>query len=77
MIPSSIHFISTDSLSDQEITDLVVERIPHWKAACDNPEADSVVLHQLAFGTSPNELFLMSVAIKYAGIARKSVMIAA
>lgn len=76
MKPTADHLRLTKALSDQEIAELVAESIPHWKAACDNPDADTVVLQQLAFGCSPDELLLMSFAIKYAGIAKKNVMIA-
>jgi len=76
MAPPDIPFELNRPLSDQEIIDLVSKRIPRWKVACDNSEAEMVVLQQSAFRSTPEDLFLMSVAIKYAGIAKKSVTIA-
>lgn len=64
-------------LSDDEIIRLISEHLPGWKAACDNSEVDTVILQQKAFGSSRDELFLMSIAIKYAGIVNKTVMVAA
>jgi hypothetical protein len=64
-----------NALSDFEITTLVTEQLPHWKAACNHAGADTVLLNQMAFGRSEDELRLLGAAIKYAGIARKNVMI--
>lgn len=55
-------------IPDEAVLRIVSEELPHWKVACDNPAADIVILHQLAFGNSARELFLLAVAIKYAGI---------
>jgi phage gpG-like protein len=63
------------ALRDDEITSLVAEQLPHWKAACDHVGADSVFLNQRAFGRSEDELRLLGAAIKYAGIAKKNVTI--
>ena len=54
---------------------MVNEQLPHRRAACDHAEGDTVILNQRAFGHSPGELFLLSVAIKYAEIAKKNVTI--
>ncbi len=67
--------LSASTISDEVVIDLVTRHIPHWKAACDNAEADLVILHQRAFGSSPDELFLLSVAVKYAGLKKKNVTV--
>ena len=63
------------ALSDEEVTRIVSQRIPHWKAACDHAEADTVVFDQRAFGRSLDETFLMACAIRYARIANITVMV--
>lgn len=62
--------------TDDEIVLIVGEELPAWKRACDDPGADTVVLQQGAFGRSLPEVFLMHAAIRYAGLAGKTVMIA-
>jgi len=64
-------------MSPSEIERIVRDQLPHLQAACDRTDPDTVVLNQVAFGTSEKELFLLAVAIKYAGIAKKHVMISA
>lgn len=64
-------------ISSAEILRIVNEELPHWKAACGRADADVVILNQRAFGRSPHELFLLSIAIKYAEIIKKDVMIGA
>ena len=63
------------ALSDEEVTEIVSQQLPRWKAACDNAEADSVIFSQKAFGESFDETLLMGCAIKYAAIAKKKVTI--
>jgi hypothetical protein len=60
----------------EAIIQIVGERLPHWKVACDNALADTVILQQGAFGRTPDEIGLMHAAIRYAGIIGKTVMIA-
>jgi hypothetical protein len=62
-------------IPDAEIARIINENLPHWQAASDSPDADLVILQHRAFGSSPDELFLMSLAIKYAEIAHKKVTI--
>jgi hypothetical protein len=66
----------SSTISDSEIISIVDKKLPHWKLACDNAGADTVILQQVAFGRSLDEMFLMHIAIRYAGIAGKTVMIA-
>ena len=65
----------SDALSDEEVTKIVGRRLPRWKAACDNTEADTVIFDQRAFGHSLDETFLLACAIRYARIADKTVII--
>ena len=72
----SLPFEKSQPLTEEEIVRLVTEHIPRWREACDNPGADTVVLQQRAFGSSADELFLIALAIKYAGMKKKTVTIA-
>ena len=63
-------------ITDEEVASFIGERLPRWKAACDKPRADIVIIQQEAFGKSQSEIFLLHCAIRYAGIAGKTVMIA-
>ena len=65
----------SDALSDEEVTKIVSQRLPHWKAACDNTQADTVIFNNRAFGHSLDETFLLACAMRYARIAKKTVMI--
>jgi hypothetical protein len=67
---------SKHKILPSEIVKIVDQQLPHWRAACDHAGADTVFLNQRAFGHSDDELFLLAVAIKYAGIAKKNVTIA-
>jgi hypothetical protein len=61
---------------DEEVVSIIGERLPRWKVACDKPGADIVIIQQEAFGRSQSEILLLHYAIRYAGIAGKTVMIA-
>jgi len=65
------------AIPNETVIRIVTQQLPGWKAACDNPDAETVILDQRAFGNSQAELFLLSLAIRYAGIAKKNVTIAA
>jgi len=65
---------STDA-SDEEIARIVAEQLPNWKLACDNAEVDSIILRQTSFGRSQVEVALLHAAIRYAGIAGKTIMV--
>jgi hypothetical protein len=64
-----------DVLTDEAIAKIVDENLPKWKLACLHADASCVILSQRAFTNSENDLFLLAVAIKYAGIAKKDVNI--
>ena len=61
--------------SDNEVTEIIREKLPRWQAACSQIGADTVILQQMAFGTTQEELFLMALAIRYAGIVGKIVTV--
>jgi hypothetical protein len=63
-------------ITDEEIVEIIGERLPRWKDACDKAGADIVVIQQEAFGRSQSEVLLLHCAIRYAGTAGKTVMIA-
>jgi hypothetical protein len=62
-------------ISHAEIARIVDEQLPHWHAVCDHRGADTIFLNQRPFGLSDKEFFLLAIAIKYAGIAKKIVAI--
>ena len=64
-------------LSDDSIVEIVEKDLPKWKEACLNTDTPVVIFNQGAFSTSDADLFLLAVAIKYAGIVKKNVTIAA
>src|SRR2546422_643818 len=71
MSKANFHNHETPSaLSDEEISKIVSQRLPRWKAACDNAEADTVVFNHRAFGHSLDETFLLACAIRYAQAKR-------
>jgi hypothetical protein len=63
-------------ITDEEVASIIGEQLPRWKVACNEPGADIVIIQQEAFGRSQSEFFLLHCAIRYAGIAGKTVMIA-
>jgi hypothetical protein len=67
--------MNTDALTDEAITRIVDQNLPKWKRACFYTDTSCVVLQQSAFNTTDSDLFLLAVAIKYAGIMKKDVTI--
>jgi hypothetical protein len=77
MLPQRATRTSIQSeITDKEVGSIIGKQLPRWKAACDEPGADIVIIQQEAFGRSQSEIFLLHCAIRYAGIAGKTVMIA-
>ena len=72
---TSSHIRVSPEITDDEVIAIVAAELPHWKLACEHADADTVILAQQAFGRSLSEIFLMHVAIRYAGIIGKTVMI--
>ncbi len=70
------HSDSSSSGIQLTFTDLeriVKAELPGWSRACNSSDADAIILHELAFGTADNELFLLACAIKYAAGRGKNV----
>jgi hypothetical protein len=63
-------------ITDAQVIEIIHRQLPRWQAACDHAEADTVILDQRAFGQTHEEILLLGLAIRYAGIAGKDVMIA-
>lgn len=61
--------------TQDDITRLVSTYLPQFKKLCDQGDADLVLLNQRSFGNSESALLLLAMAIKYAGIAGKTVTI--
>jgi hypothetical protein len=66
----------SSTMTDTEIIRIIGEQLPHWKRACDDKGAEMVIIQQQAFNRSVDDSFLLVVAIRYAGLAGKTVMIA-
>jgi len=64
-----------DALTDEAIVQIITNKLPAWKTACEHADADHVIFDQLAFGNTTDELLLMAIAIKYAKLKGKGVMI--
>ena len=64
---------SSEPLSDKELKAFIARHLPAWLSASDANDADSIVLHEAAFGTSTHELLLFACAIKYAATKGKHV----
>jgi hypothetical protein len=63
---------NSDPLSVDELRRIVARHLPAWFRAC-AAKANTIVLHEAAFGTSKGELFLFASAIKYAANMGKTV----
>lgn len=63
------------TVTDETIESIVANELPAWKKSCDNADADNVIFDQSAFSNSTEELLLMAIAIKYAKLKGKTIMI--
>jgi hypothetical protein len=64
---------SSEPLSDDNLKAFIARHLPAWLHASDADDADSIVLHEAAFGRSQHELILFACAIKYAATKGKHV----
>lgn len=72
-------FAATNPLTDipdDEIARILANQLPQWKRACDNPGGDIMIIEQEVFRRSITDATLLYAAIRYAGAAGKTVMIA-
>jgi hypothetical protein len=69
------NIVDSPKLTNDEVAELVRQQMPRFQVACDHADADTVIFSQMAFGSSEEELFLMGVAVRYAGIVGKTVTI--
>jgi hypothetical protein len=67
---------SAEPISESELRSVIARHLPAWQKACDADDAESIVLHEAAFGSSARELFLFACAIKYAAAKGKHVHVA-
>jgi hypothetical protein len=65
--------LPADLFSPEDLERIVGNKLPGWKRACTESDADAIVLHELAFGMSGSELLLFSCALKYAALKGKNV----
>jgi hypothetical protein len=75
-MPEAFSADSEESISEAELRSLIARHLPAWQQACDADNAESIVLHEASFGSSPRELFLFACAIKYAAAKGKHVHVA-
>ena len=66
----------SSEMTDAEIVRIIGAQLPQWKSACDNKGAEMVIIQQQAFKRSVDDSLLLVVAIRYAGLVGKTVMIA-
>jgi hypothetical protein len=72
---SSDHTSIFPEISDERVIELITQEFPLWKIACDRVERKRVTLYQEAFGKSLNDSFVLHLAIRYAGMMGKTVII--
>ena len=72
-MPSPRRSRSRNQLTPVDLAAIVASSLPGWRNACVSDAASEIVLHELAFGTSDDELFLLACAIKYAARQGKNV----
>jgi len=62
--------------SEDAIVQIIEQRLPELKKDCDVQGAEKIIIDHLALGNTEEELFLLAIAIKYAGlIAGKTVIV--
>ncbi len=61
--------------TDDEIMRIAENHMPQWAKACGHEDQALVILNQRDFSKSGNDMLLLAIAIKYAGIARKNVSV--
>jgi hypothetical protein len=61
--------------TDEEIVEIICLEFPHWKLACDPAAPNPVVIEQRDFGRSLQDICLLHVVIRYAGIMGKVITI--
>ena len=61
--------------TDKKVIELIAQEFPLWKISCDRATPNRVTLYQDAFGKSLEASFVLHLAIRYAGIKGKTVVI--
>jgi hypothetical protein len=72
---SSDNFRISPEITSQEVIAIMANDFPHWKLACDRAGEESVIIEQRELGRSLHAIFFLHVAVRYAGIVGKTVMI--
>jgi hypothetical protein len=72
---SSDNFRLSPETTDEEVIEIIVHDFPHWKFMCDHPGPEPVIIEQRELGRSLQGILYLHVAIRYAGIVGKTVMI--
>ena len=69
------HMRISPETTNEEIVEIIYLEFPHWKFVCDPAAPNPVVIEQRDFGRSLQDIFLLHVVIRYAGIMGKTVTI--
>jgi hypothetical protein len=72
---SSDNFNLSPEIPDDEVVEIITHDFPHWKLICARPGNDPIVVKQRELGRSMQGIYSLHVAIRYAGIVGKKVLI--
>jgi hypothetical protein len=72
---SSDNFRISPEITDDEVAVIIREDFPHWKLACERPGGEPVIMKLRELERSLQGIFFLHVAIRYAGIMGKTVVI--
>jgi hypothetical protein len=71
----STNFRLSPETTDDEVVAIITHEFPHWKLACDRSGTEPVTIEQRELGRSLQGIFYLHVAVRYAGIVGKTVVI--
>jgi hypothetical protein len=62
-------------ITDDEVVAIITSDFPHWKRECARPGSEPAIIRQKELERSLQGIFFLHVAVRYAGIVGKTVMI--
>jgi hypothetical protein len=72
---SSDNFRISPEITSEEVIAIIANDFPHWKLACDRAGEEPVIIERRELGRSLQDIFFLHVAVRYAGIVGKTVII--
>jgi len=72
---SSDNVSISHDLTDDEVVTIITNEFPYWKLICDRPGAEPAIIEHRDIEGSPLGMYCLHVAIRYAGIVGKNVLI--